>query len=256
MVIDLYQSRPQLIRTVVLDETLYPTFAQQLLGDHIPPSIKLVTASREVLEACTDTVTNQGVLAICDMPTVEDNPVTIDSSSSTSTVSLILDGVSDPGNFGTLLRSAAACGVVRSVYCLPHCCDPWNPKALRSAAGATFAIPHLQSAASWQELRTTQLSSDTILYAATMWDDRPSAPYYSATLYPTVSGKNHAGCAIIIGNEGQGLSDDVRLDPDVQAVHIPMVPGTVESLNAGVCGSILLFEALRQKELLQREGNN
>ena len=159
----------------------------------------------------------------------------------------MLDGVSDPGNLGTLLRSAVATGVA-AVLTLPGTTDPYSPKALRSSMGCVFSIP-LLPCTSWDaavaQLSTTSTTSTTTIYAATMLDDTPSTCHYDVDWTATPA-------ALIIGNEGHGLSDVVRQavrERKIQSVYVPMVPGAVESLNAGVCGSVIMFEHLRQVQI-------
>jgi tRNA G18 (ribose-2'-O)-methylase SpoU len=111
-------------------------FQIQALGG----TVQLVTP--QILKACCDTVTPQGILAIVDIPSVP-------HQSPKHPLYLVLDGVSDPGNVGTLIRSSLAVGVA-GILLLPECCDVWNPKAVRSAMGASFQLPILE-ASSWNE---------------------------------------------------------------------------------------------------------
>jgi TrmH family RNA methyltransferase len=223
-----------------------------------PPTV--VPGTPEVLKACTDTVANQGIVAIVGIPSFplvglaateqsdENNGATAPLAPASSSLYLILDGVADPGNLGTLLRSSLATAVT-GVILLPGSCDPWNPKAVRSAMGTSFRIP-IVAVDSWVEC--CDLLSDLSChrtYAATMLEDRQGTSHYQVdwTSEPT---------ALIIGSEGNGLSEDVRkalaLQDDkngssirIQPVHVPMQAG-VESLNAAICGSVILFECLRQ----------
>jgi TrmH family RNA methyltransferase len=208
-----------------------------------PPTV--VPGTPEVLKACTDTVANQGIVAIVGIPSfplVAIEPVVPVTS---APLYLILDGVADPGNLGTLLRSSVATAVT-GVILLPGSCDPWNPKAVRSAMGTSFRLP-IVAVDSWRECQ--DLLSDTLscrrTFAATMLEDRQGTSHYQVdwTCEPT---------ALIIGSEGNGLSEEVRqsLEDDkdgsrIQPVYVPMQAG-VESLNAGICGSVILFEYLRQ----------
>jgi TrmH family RNA methyltransferase len=208
----------------------------------------VVPGTPEVLKACTDTVANQGIVAIVGIPSFPLGKAepSDESGAAPSSLYLILDGVADPGNLGTLLRSSLATAVT-GVILLPGSCDPWNPKAVRSAMGTSFRLP-IVAVESWVECR--DLLSDLSChrtYAATMLEDRQGTSHYQVdwTSEPT---------ALIIGSEGNGLSEDVRRalalqdDKDgsrIQPVYVPMQAG-VESLNAAVCGSVILFEYLRQ----------
>jgi RNA methyltransferase, TrmH family len=218
-----------------------------------PVPFQLMRATPEVLDSCTDTVTNQGIVARVRIPTHSEDAVHMARADGPrSPLYVVLDGLQDPGNVGTLIRSCVATGAAQ-VLLLPGCADVWSPKALRSAMGTTFLLP-VRTVASFDDcLVTLQRWGCHRVYAATMMEDastrssskevRPSAPHGSVdwTVGPT---------AVVIGSEGNGLSREVRQalgdHPDrVRAVHVPMLAG-VESLNAAVCGSVILFERLRQ----------
>jgi RNA methyltransferase, TrmH family len=221
-----------------------------------PPELpfQLMRATPEVLDSCTDTVTNQGIVARVRIPThdAEDAVLMARVDGPRSPLYVVLDGLQDPGNVGTLIRSCVATGAAQ-VLLLPGCADVWSPKALRSAMGTTFLLP-VRSVASFDDcLETLRSWGCYRVYAATMMEDasthssseevRPSVPHGNVdwTVKPT---------ALVIGSEGNGLSREVRQalgdNPDrVHAVHVPMLAG-VESLNAAVCGSVILFERLRQ----------
>lgn len=221
---------------------------------------QLMRATCEVMDSCTDTVTNQGIVARVRIPTYSDDEAAAvvaraHGGPRASPLYVVLDGLQDPGNVGTLVRSCVAVGAAQMLL-LPGSADVWSPKALRSAMGTTFLLP-IRSVASLDEcMETLRVAGCQNMYAATMQDDesaesaskapkevRPSVPHYGVdwTVGPT---------ALVIGSEGSGLSREVRQallkDPDrVRAVHVPMLAG-VESLNAAVCGSVILFEYLRQ----------
>eukprot|EP00536_Pseudo-nitzschia_multiseries_P003254 jgi/Psemu1/301841/fgenesh1_kg.48_\ len=228
----------------------------------------------DIFPDCTDTITPQGIVAIVDIP----DEASAASSSEVATAAtataasapmyLVLDGVSDPGNLGTLLRTSLAVGVA-GIVLLPDCCDVWNPKAVRSAMGASFQIPILEYP-SWGDAKSELRESKGVkqVYAATMIepsdvdvdvDDNPKAhsvPYFEVDWTEGAS-------ALVIGSEGNGLSPTIRQDllvvkrsgsgdgkdehdsKNVRATHIPMEAG-IESLNAAVCGSVILFEYARQ----------
>ena len=207
----------------------------------------------EVLAKCSDTVSPQGIVATVRIPPTPSRtkaPSVSAASSSTlrstkNPLYLVCDGVSDPGNIGTLLRSSVAVGVT-AVILLPDCCDVWNPKAVRSSMGCCFQVPILQTEA--YEDFTDVLSAWGIdhrhVYAATMESSGggiESARHYDVDW-------TGAPSALIVGKEGSGLSPGVRhaLEAgELQPLHVPMETG-IESLNAAVCGSVVLFEYHRQ----------
>ena len=131
---------------------------------------------------------------------------------------LALDAVSDPGNLGTLMRSALALGW-DAIFFLPGCCDPFNDKALRASKGALFKLPYRKG--SWEELERIAEEQQLHLLAADMEGKKPKKQ----------------NCILILGNEGQGLSEKARHQ---EKVSIPM-PGNMESLNVSAAGAILMY---------------
>jgi TrmH family RNA methyltransferase len=142
---------------------------------------------------------------------------------------LLLEDIQDPGNVGTLLRSAAAAGA-QSVLLSDRCAFAWSPKVLRSAMGAHFALNIAEGADLAEFLRAYRGRSIAL------------APRAKENLYDL----DLAGpCAFVVGNEGTGISPSLLAAASVRA-KIPM-PGRVESLNAAMAGSLCLFEAVRQR---------
>jgi TrmH family RNA methyltransferase len=135
---------------------------------------------------------------------------------------LALDGVSDPGNLGTLLRTALALGW-DGVFLLPGSCDPFNDKALRASKGAIFKLPYKKGA--WDEFDQLVKTHHLMPLAADLEGVRPE----------TLTKEK---CFLILGNEGQGLSIEGRARGE--KVCIPM-RGEMESLNVGAAGAILMY---------------
>lgn len=142
---------------------------------------------------------------------------------------LLLEDIQDPGNLGSILRSAAAAGV-DAVYLSPGCADIWSPKTLRGGQGAQFILPVVEAA----DLEKIAREFDGLTLAASL---HHAAPLYGLDLTGPV--------AFVIGNEGAGLSASL-LAVASQRVAIPM-PGRVESLNAAAAAAVCLFERVRQK---------
>ncbi|HVZ83046.1 MAG TPA: RNA methyltransferase, partial [Terracidiphilus sp.] len=144
---------------------------------------------------------------------------------------LVLASLQDPGNLGTILRSAEAFGA-RGVLALPGTVSAWNPKAVRASAGSVFRVPCLYAGAdqAFSSLRRAGLR----ILATAVRDALPATGLRLTS--PT---------ALLIGNEGNGLPDDLAAQAD-GVITIPC-PGAVESLNAAVAASILLYEASRQR---------
>jgi tRNA G18 (ribose-2'-O)-methylase SpoU len=225
----------------------------------------------QVVTACSGTVTTQGVVALMEIP----EPYNPSDSNNIAPFYLVLDGLSDPGNVGTLLRSCAASDVT-ALLLLPDSCDVWNPKAVRSAMGASFRVPVLEisdkicSSHDESGINAFDKLLDFLekcgvqnyrVYAATMEDSgdketsKQSLPHYKIDW---IGHDKSGGAALILGREGDGLRKDVRnaiQDGRISTVHVPMAPGT-ESLNAAVCGSVMMFERMRQMLVLQEEGTS
>jgi RNA methyltransferase, TrmH family len=178
-------------------------------------------ASPQVVAAAADTVTPQGVVGLVAWPELAARPG----------LRLVLDGIQDPGNLGTLLRSAEAAGV-GEVLCAQGVADAYSPKVVRAAMGAHFALP-LRIDLSWEQLGMI-LADAPLVYAASA---TASMPYYAADW--------RQPAALIIGSEAHGVSE-AGLALTTHHISIPML-GRAESLNAAVAGSVILFEALRQR---------
>lgn len=186
--------------------------------------IDLIAVTERVLEVAADTVTPQGILAV--VPMLE-RPAPPDPH-----LVLVLDRVADPGNLGTILRSAEAAGVDQ-VILAPGTVDPFSPKVVRAGMGAHFRLP-LVVTRKWQEI-SIQLGNRPVWLAVT----RQGQPYYAVDwTRPSV---------FIVGSEAEGASAEAEKIATGR-IHIPM-HGPVESLNVAMAASIILFEALRQREM-------
>jgi RNA methyltransferase, TrmH family len=176
------------------------------------------------LDALAATEAPQGVLAVAEIPraTLADVP-----DRATPLAVLVLDAVQDPGNLGTLARTAEALGAA-AVVALPGTVDAWNPKAVRAAMGATFRLPVVS--AGWDALVPWARSRGIEVLAAVV-----GAPALGSAL--------PARSALVLGNEGAGVSAETRRHAD-REVGIPL-RGRAESLNVGAAGAILLHALLR-----------
>ena len=143
---------------------------------------------------------------------------------------MLLEDIQDPGNLGSMLRSAAAAGC-DSVFLSQDCADAWSPKVLRAAMGGHFALRIYEQ----QDLPGVAKAFSGTLLATSL---HATHSLYDCDLRGNV--------AFLIGNEGAGLSADL-LGLATQKITIPM-PGQVESLNAAAATAICLFEAVRQRE--------
>lgn len=183
------------------------------------PAKETVTVSYEVLKKITGTVHPEPIAALVPLPDFQDL--------SHISYLLALDGIADPGNLGTLLRSALALGW-EGVYLIENTCDPFNEKALRAAKGATFRLPLAQG--SWSAFTDmVDKSSFQVLVAdiegKDIKDTTPSLPL-----------------ALLLSRESQGVREDAQ--KQFPKITIPLKK-RMESLNVATAGAILLYE-LRQ----------
>lgn len=189
----------------------------------LPSGVRCVEVPRDVMESVSPMKTPQGVLFVCTMPRQE-LPERL-----TGRRYVVLDGVQDPGNVGTVLRTADAFDA-DGLLLLPGCADPYGPKTIRASMGALFRRPVWQCTAG--EMSALLRRSGLKLYGAALRQDTVDAR--------TVS---YDGAAIAIGSEGRGLSEEVLGLCDA-TVRIPMSE-RCESLNAAMAAAILLWEAYR-----------
>lgn len=197
--------------------------AKELLNSLKKRKIPAEEVSEAVMKAITDTKTPQGILLEVSQ---KDLPLPLKPS-----LVLILDGISDPGNLGTLLRSAAAAGA-DCVLLAPGCADAFAPKVLRGGMGAHFQMP--LRTMDWPAISSFCRQNDLTVFLA---EARNGLPYDHMDLTQRL--------AFIIGAEAYGPSQHAKqLNPTI--ITIPMA-GQMESLNAAIAGSLLLFEALNQR---------
>ncbi len=181
----------------------------------------VISASAEVLKSCSDTETPQGLIAVAALPQI--------SVADASEPLLIVDRLRDPGNLGTLMRTALA-SRMQLMLLTPGTVDPLNPKVVRGAMGAHFHLP----------IKMVQIDE---LDAYLREKSFRIAEAHRGLRYDHVDWIQP--CALLIGSEAHGPSPDV-LKFEHEHVHIP-IRDESESLNAAVAGSILMFEISRQR---------
>lgn len=217
-------------RAGVMLETLFIREGKEALLEQ--PSLRglksreVVVLSGDVFDSVMDTATPQGIAATLAIPV----GTTAGGGLRAGATLLMLENVQDPGNVGTLIRSAAAFGASQ-VFLIGACANPWSPKALRASSGSVFSIPI--SKASLVEAVEYAHHGDRRVLAAV-----PSGE--SAVLAMDAKLSNGA---LLIGNEGQGLSAEALALADERVT----IPCLIESFNAAIAGSILLYEAERQR---------
>ncbi len=190
--------------------------------------IPTYACTESVFSEISSTDTDQGILAIVKKPESSD----ITSNLIAKTV-LIVDKIQDPGNLGTIIRTALASGV-DNVWLVHGTVDLFNPKVVRASMGAIQRISYLNLSI---EQSITYCAQHGLRLIAT--DLKDADPYFKCDF-----SSSHA---LVIGNEGNGVSE-LFLDRSDQKVFIPIM-NEVESLNVATATAILLFEGLRQREL-------
>lgn len=247
-----------------LHEILFPFLGPP---NSISGPSRVLRATPHVLAAVSDTVSPPGIVALARLPETDllaDALVfsctqTTAAASKTPLMSVVCDGVSDPGNLGTLIRSAAA-AQADAVYCVTPCCNPWTPKVLRAGMGAHFRIP-VMTGSQIDVLRAFGYLGRDFDVAD---DGGQQSRRQQHLIY--VAGGSADACdtekfvytevdwtepfVLVLGNEAEGPKHSWEMDaydaPMPRHVCIPMENG-VESLNVGVAASVILFEAHRQR---------
>ncbi|MEP6729257.1 MAG: RNA methyltransferase [bacterium] len=195
-----------------------------LIGSLRTAGVEIVEIGPLDFASAAETESPQGVLAVAEIPERTLETLVIPERARI----VVLDAVQDPGNVGTILRTSAALGAAAAVA-LPGTVDLWNAKVVRSAMGASFHFPVLST--TWVELDLFRQQNAVALWGA----DAAGAPL--DTLHPP------ARLALVVGNEGAGLSQDARQRIDTLAA-LP-IGSVVESLNVAVATGIFLYQ-LRQ----------
>lgn len=186
------------------------------------------TVSDNVFRQMSDTKTPQGIMAIMKMPAYNIPDIT----GVANPMIMVLENIQDPGNLGTIMRTAEGAGAA-GVIMSKDTVDIYNPKTIRSTMGSLFRVPFVIA----DDICTTveELKKNGVrIYAAHLEGSRE---YYR---------ENYCDpCAILIGNEGNGLTDRLASCSD-DYIRIPM-EGRLESLNAAVSASVIMYEATRQR---------
>lgn len=194
-----------------------------LSGDvqaRVPDSVRLVRVSEDVMESVSPMATPQGALFLCELP-----PERLFAPRGGM---LLLDGIQDPGNLGTILRTADALDI--PVALLEGCADPFSHKVVRSSMGAVFRREVVR--ASWEQVRSA-CRENGIPIGVTALSARAGDIRRSAL----------GTMAVVIGSEGQGVRQEILRAADAELI-IPMNPHC-ESLNAAVAAAIVMWEMAR-----------
>jgi len=199
------------IRTLFVAEDFRSSFT-------LPSNIVTLHLTRDVFSSAVATDTPQGIAALIEIPSRDSSILDTPDA-----LFLIAAGLQDPGNLGTLIRSAEAFGA-SGILTTPGTVSPWNQKAIRASAGSVFRLPLLP--VTIDELRNRSRNGLHL-----------TAAVVRSGTWPLKAVKGSRG--IVIGNEGAGLSEELLSLAQEQVT----IPCRVESLNAAIAGSLLLFEA-------------
>ena len=183
-----------------------------------------------LFETVTETEHAQGVLAVVKQPVFDCNEVIAKAGERGFFV--LAEAMQDPGNLGTLIRTAAACGV-QGVFLTKGTVDVYNPKVLRSTMGAIFHVPVVRDVSAKDTISLLQQAGIAVYAAHLKGEGFP----YDLPL--------QKGCCFAIGNEANGLQEETAALCNT-LVKIPM-PGQTESLNASVAAAVLMYEVVRQR---------
>lgn len=202
-------------------------FTEECIRDR---NLTVCSVPSGIFAGLTDAGNGIGILAVLKMP--DNDPELVHSVPEGANI-LVLDRIQDPGNIGTMIRTAAAAGY-GMIIALKGTADMYSAKVLRASAGMVFRIPFAYVDGADELAQVLKDSGKQIAVT----DPAGGVPYYKAEL-----GRN---TALVIGNEGNGISDEVMALADIR-VTLPMKGGT-ESLNAAVSAAILMYEAVRTED--------
>jgi TrmH family RNA methyltransferase len=203
-------------------------------GLRLEPETEILLVPRELLDSALTTEAPQAIAALVEPPRWNWADL-LNSQVNVFPLIIVLAGIQDPGNLGTILRSAEAFGA-SGILSLPGTVSAWNPKAVRASAGSVFRLPLLSAG---EEDGLARLREAGLK----LWTTAANGAH------PTVHSLDRidlaAAVALLIGNEGNGVPKELAALTD-GALTIPC-PGPVESLNAAVAASVLLYESSRQR---------
>ena len=199
---------------------------RRVLEEAAAQQVQLICVSDNVMKKIADTETPQGVIAVCQM-----QDISLEALLATGKMLLVLDRVGDPGNIGTMLRTADAAGLGGMVL-LKGSADIYAPKTVRASMGSLFHVPVLAGLGEEQFIAAARKAGYELLVTCLDGADN----LYAADL--------RGRLAFVMGNEANGVSAGLLQAAD-KRVFIPM-QGKAESLNVAMAAGIVMFEALRQ----------
>lgn len=214
------------------------------------PRARVLRTTDKLFESVAGTESPQGVAALFRQPEWQFDDVLRGAASADGAflgrapLLVVMAGVQDPGNVGTIVRSAEAFGATGAIITRGSA-DPWSPKAVRASAGSALRLPVLRGMAVPVVLAQLRMAEVRIVAASSPVTAEASDESLAATA------DLRDAVAIFIGNEGAGLPPEVEHAADAR-IAIPIAE-SVESLNAGIAASIVLYEAARQRKITADE---
>jgi TrmH family RNA methyltransferase len=193
--------------------------------------IKVGVVPDELLKSLSTTESSQGVIALVRPPVWQ-----MEQVFGTQALVVVLDGLQDPGNVGTIVRAAEAFGAT-GIVAMQGTASPHNPKTLRASAGSLFRVPYIPAMNPAQLMAAFQDKGVPLWAAVPVREQEPARPLRDVDL--------RGPCGLLIGNEAHGISAGMR--GTARELSIPTAG--VESLNAAMAAAILLYEARRQRGL-------
>ncbi|MFE5324323.1 TrmH family RNA methyltransferase [Paenibacillus sp. NPDC056579] len=223
----------QAIETLVVAEERQSELPAGLLEQAVAAGVECIAVTEQVLAKCTDTLAPQAAFAV--LPKLAWTPDDLAGDATAPSLVVVIDGIQDPGNLGTIIRSADAVGAT-GVLLGKGTVDLYNPKTVRSTMGSLFHLP---------------------IALGDLREELPLAAGQGAAIV-TTSLQGKASCYdydfrghvwFVVGNEGQGVSAEVSALA-TEHILIPM-QGRAESLNAAMAATVVLFEAMRQRRAVK-----
>lgn len=211
--------------TKLLEEAVryYPGLDTVIASDrvelHVPEQVNVVRVPEDIMAYISPMETPQGALFLCRLPA--------NGAFAPKPGMLLLDGIQDPGNLGTILRTADALGV--PVALMEGCADPYSHKTVRASMGAVFRTQPVQT--TWEQVKT-QCADAGIPVAVTALSDRAQ----------DIRRADVSAMAVVIGSEGRGVRSEILKQADAQLI-IPMT-AHCESLNAAVAATIVMWQMI------------
>lgn len=217
------------IKHILFSNSFFDSEEGSIFYEEIKNRDNIAKVSDSLFNSISDTENPQGIMAICEFNIR--NLRDIDYLNQTSI--LFLDGVQDPGNMGTIIRSADAFNI-DGIILGEGCVDPYNLKVVRSTMGSIFRLP----------LYISDNSIESIIELKDKGFDILATSLEGGAIYNSDFNKKFL---CVIGNEANGVDPRI-LDMADRCIKIPM-PGNAESLNAGVAASIIMYEVMRSRNI-------